>query len=143
MKNNTIEDFATYLLQNHYTVGTTKRYCCALKRLGIDYAICEAEQLYEHIKMHLADSSSNLSARTLAITKAAAHRYFEMLVGQSFATFEINHREGSTIDQILEKFYEYSVRFKDMSKKLPLLNVVISRLFCNILMINFWLIIRA
>lgn len=117
MKNNVIEDFATYLLQNHYTAGTTESYCRSLKRLGIDYSIRQPVQLYENIKMRLADSASNVSARTLAITKVAANRYFEMLVGQSITAFKISHRKGTTADQILDEFYEYSVGFKDMSEK--------------------------
>lgn len=117
MKNNTIEDFAAYLLKNHYTARTTESYCRALKRLRIDYAIREPAHLYENIKMRLADFSSNISSRTLAITKVAANRYFEMLVGQSIAAFEISHREETTVDQILDKFYEYSVGFKGMSEK--------------------------
>lgn len=117
MKNNIIEDFAAYLQQNHYTAGTTESYCRALKRLGVDYTIREPAQLYENIKMRLTDSASNVSARTLAITKVAANRYFEMLVRQSITAFETSHRERIATDQILDKFYEYSVGFKGMSEK--------------------------
>ena len=73
-KNNAIKYFVAYLLQNHYTAGTIESYCCLLERLEIDYAICEPSQLYEKIKMRLADSASNVSVRILTIIKVAANR---------------------------------------------------------------------